>query len=72
MPFGDWIRKDLKYLIREKLNRNRIQNQKILNPDFTEYYISQHMNGKADYSTQIWSWLILHDWMEINGYTIEF
>ena len=62
VPIGKWFRHELKGFLSETLLSGRSLSRGYFNPDFIKEIIGQHLGGKADYSYQLWSLLMLELW----------
>jgi asparagine synthase (glutamine-hydrolysing) len=64
MPIGTWLRKELKFLIEEYLQEDRIQDQGVFVSRVVRDMVSNHMNGRQDTSWQLWNLIVFEHWYE--------
>lgn len=62
MPIGAWLRKELKFLIDEYLNRDLIKRQGIFNFEVIDELIKNHMRSRRDTSWHIWNLIVFQYW----------
>jgi len=62
MPLGAWLRKDLKFLIDEYLDKKSIMDQGIFNYDVIEGIIKTHLSMRHDTSWHIWNLIVFQHW----------
>ena len=62
MPVGAWLRKELKFLIDEYLNRDLIKRQGIFNFEVIDELIKNHMRSRRDTSWHIWNLIVFQYW----------
>jgi len=63
-PIAQWINKELKSSISEKLNLSRIKKQGIFNPQTIEQLVEEHWNRKKDNRMKIWSLFMFQLWYD--------
>jgi asparagine synthase (glutamine-hydrolysing) len=64
MPIGAWLRKELSFLIKEYLHKDRIEKQGIFDPRIISDMVSNHMSGRQDTSWQLWNLIVFEHWYE--------
>lgn len=62
MPIGAWFRKELRFLIDEYLDRDRIQSQDIFHYGVIRSLIDDHMNRRRDTSWHLWNLIVFQHW----------
>lgn len=62
MPIGAWLRQELKFLIDDYLDVNRIKAQDIFHHDMIQGLVRDHMTGRRDTSWQIWNLIVFQHW----------
>jgi len=62
IPLTMWLKKDLKNYMLETLNRKDIDSFGIINYDFVEKLIKDHLNNKKDNRKIIWNLIIFQNW----------
>jgi asparagine synthase (glutamine-hydrolysing) len=63
VPLKTWFRKELKDYVLDNLDLHKLQDIPGIKASKTMQMIDMHMAGKANYATQIWSLLILNQWL---------
>jgi len=66
LPLKHWLKNELKPLINQYLNLERIEQQGILNPDAVKHYLNKYASGNDYLYGRIWNLLILQMWLEKN------
>jgi len=64
MPIGAWLRKELRFLMDDYLDRSRIQKQGLFNHEVIERLISLHLNARQDTSWLLWNLIVFQHWHE--------
>jgi asparagine synthase (glutamine-hydrolysing) len=64
IPIKHWLRNELKELMFDYLNEKRIKEEGLFNHDFINTMINAHLQGKENYSHQLWSLLVFEIWKE--------
>jgi asparagine synthase (glutamine-hydrolysing) len=62
MPIGAWLRKELRFLIDDYLQRDVIRNQDIFDYATIEDLITAHMTGRRDTSWELWNLIVFQHW----------
>ncbi|PIQ86840.1 MAG: asparagine synthase (glutamine-hydrolyzing) [Candidatus Omnitrophica bacterium CG11_big_fil_rev_8_21_14_0_20_45_26] len=62
IPIGLWLRTRLKPLAERLTNPERLGRQNIFQPAFYQQFVKPHLEGKADYTWQIWSMVMFQLW----------
>jgi len=68
IPIKNWLKTDLKDLMMNYLSRERIKKAGILNPDYVEILIKEHLDNKANHAHILWAFITFHIWLEKFGY----
>lgn len=63
-PIAQWINKDLKKQIDQKLNKNRLKKQGIFNPETVKEILDEHRNRKKNNHMKIWSLFMFQLWYD--------
>lgn len=66
LPLNHWLKNELKPLIQEYLNIEKIKKQKILNPILVEQIQNNYKSGQDYLYGRIWNLLILQMWLQKN------
>jgi len=64
-PIKEWLKNDLKEYCHDALLTSNVLNQ-YFNNDNIEKLLNEHYAGKRDFQYQIWTLLILSQWIKIN------
>jgi len=62
VPLADWLRLDLKNLVKECLNKQTIEKRGYFNYSYVNELLNRHLQGKAVYTHQIWSLVVFELW----------
>lgn len=62
LPLTVWTRNDLKSLIKENLSPDYLKKQGIFSEKVYDKIISPHLEGKKDYTQQVWTLLMFQMW----------
>jgi asparagine synthase (glutamine-hydrolysing) len=62
MPVGAWLRKELRFLVDEYLQKAVIQKQGIFDYDVIHGLINDHMSGRQDTSWHLWNLIVFQYW----------
>ena len=62
IPLGEWLRTDLRDLLRETLLSDRARRRGLFEASFVAKMIDDHTQGRRDYSTRLWALLFLELW----------
>jgi len=66
VPIKNWFKKELKDYVLDNLNDRTLNDIPGIHTSNTKKMIDTHMSGKVNYSSQIWSLLILKQWLVAN------
>jgi len=64
VPIPVWLKHELRPLLQEYLAPDRLRRQGIFNPTTVSRLVSDHLEGTADYSRNIWALLVFSLWHE--------
>jgi asparagine synthase (glutamine-hydrolysing) len=62
IPVKLWLRGAVRPLAERLLSADRLREQGIFNPGFAESFLRPHIEGKADYTWQVWAALMFQLW----------
>jgi asparagine synthase (glutamine-hydrolysing) len=62
MPIGAWLRKELRFLIDDYLQKDVIRRQDIFDYETIEELITAHMTGRRDTSWELWNLIVFQHW----------
>jgi len=66
VPLGDWLRTDLKGLVREVLSVGNIKQRGWFNPAAVTTLLENHFSGREVNTHRIWALFILELWLKKN------
>ena len=64
VPVGKWFRKEMKDYIRDHLLGQQLSNRKLFKKESIEEMLKDHINGRCDYTPQLWALLNFELWCE--------
>jgi len=64
IPLRDWLRGDLRYLLDEYLNPERIRKEEVLNAEAITGLVQDHLKNRANHSHLLWSLISFQMWKE--------
>lgn len=64
VPIAYWFRGALQPFLRQTLLSEKAERRGLFNPEATRRIVDEHVNGKRDYSSQLWTLLMLELWFE--------
>jgi asparagine synthase (glutamine-hydrolysing) len=64
-PVGQWMQRDLRRLVTERLQRSRLVAAGVFRPEPLARLLEEHMAGRVDHSYRLWLLLNLEIWYEI-------
>jgi asparagine synthase (glutamine-hydrolysing) len=62
MPIGAWLKKELKFLIDDYLEEDKIKKQDIFHHEIIRDLIGRHMSGRQDTSWHLWNLIVFQHW----------
>jgi asparagine synthase (glutamine-hydrolysing) len=66
VPIKNWFKAELKEYVLDNLNGDTLRDIPGIHIENTKKMIEAHMAGKVNYASQIWSLLILNQWLTAN------
>ncbi|MFN2516873.1 MAG: asparagine synthase-related protein, partial [Pyrinomonadaceae bacterium] len=64
VPIGHWLRGELEPLLRETLTSQKALKRGLFQPEQIKRMVTWHADHKADYSSQLWTLLMLELWFQ--------
>ncbi len=65
VPIGTWLRQEMKEELLDLLSQDRIIRQGLVNPIYVKTIIDEHMNGKTNRSSELWTLYVFEKWLDI-------
>jgi len=62
IPLNIWLRRELKYLIDDYLDKGKVENAGIVNADYVEKLKMDYFSGKEYLYNRLWLLVVLHKW----------
>lgn len=62
VPISHWLKNELKSDLLDTLDRTVIAKQGLLNPDYVEFLVEEHLTGKKNNSGIIWALYVFEKW----------
>lgn len=67
IPIKNWLKTDLKDLMLEYLSPERIKRSGILNLNYVNKMVSEHLDNKQNHAHRLWSFILFNIWEEKFG-----
>ena len=64
VPISRWLKNDLKFMIDQYLDENRIREQGIFDFDIIQNLINKHHSSQTDTSWMLWNLIVFQHWYE--------
>ncbi len=64
IPIKHWLRRELRELMLDHLSERRIREAGFFNPEAVQKMIAAHLDGRKNYSHQLWALLVFEIWKE--------
>jgi asparagine synthase (glutamine-hydrolysing) len=64
IPVKHWLRKELRELMLDHLSERRIREAGFFNPEPVQKMIAAHLDGRKNFSHQLWALLVFEIWKE--------
>jgi len=64
IPVNRWLRNELRPLLAEYLNKERVRKEGFLRPDGVERIVREHLSGRRDHQYRLWALLVFAMWVE--------
>ncbi len=62
IPIKNWLKEDLKPLMLEVLDQQKIKREGFFNANYVEQLKKEHLSGKENHSHRLWSMMVLGIW----------
>lgn len=66
IPIKNWIRGELKPMMLDLLDENRIRQQGIFDADFLQTLVKSHLDGVDNHSHKLWALMVFQQWFDGN------
>jgi asparagine synthase (glutamine-hydrolysing) len=64
IPVNRWLRNELRPLLDEYLNGDRVRREGFLRPEGVERVVKEHLTGRRDHQYRLWALLVFAMWRE--------
>jgi asparagine synthase (glutamine-hydrolysing) len=64
IPVSEWLKKELKPLLLQQLDGERLRSQGIFNADYVERLIEEHLSGTKNNRKKLWTLLMFELWAD--------
>jgi asparagine synthase (glutamine-hydrolysing) len=64
VPLHTWFRGEMKWLLYEYLNKEKITREGLFNPEFVDGIVQEHLTGRRDREALLWSLVFWQMWRE--------
>jgi asparagine synthase (glutamine-hydrolysing) len=64
IPVNRWLRNELRPLLAEYLNEERVRREGFLRPKGVEQVVREHLSGRRDHQYRLWALLVFAMWVE--------
>ncbi len=67
IPIKNWIRNELKPMMLDLLNPQRIRQQGYFNDGFVSQIVEDHIQGRENHSHKLWALMVFEQWYDLYG-----
>lgn len=64
VPISHWFQNELKFDLTDTLDKSTISKQGLLNPDYVESLLNEHISGKKNNSGILWALYVFEKWYQ--------
>jgi asparagine synthase (glutamine-hydrolysing) len=64
VPIASWIRGELRPLVDETLNEEKLKREGIFNPVFVRHLLDEHWSGAGDHRKNLWTLIAFQTWWD--------
>jgi asparagine synthase (glutamine-hydrolysing) len=64
IPVNRWLRNELRPLLDEYLNAERVRREGFLRPEGVDRVVAEHLSGRRDNQYRLWALLVFSMWLE--------
>ncbi len=65
IPIKNWLKEDLKPLMLEVLDQQKIKREGFFNANYVEQLKKEHLSGKQNHSHRLWSMMVFGIWQDL-------
>lgn len=65
IPIKNWLKEDLKPLMLEVLDQEKIKREGFFNTNYVEQLKKEHLSGKENHSHRLWSMMVFGIWQDL-------
>ena len=65
IPIKNWLKEDLKPLMLEVLDQQKIKREGFFNTNYVEQLKKEHLSGKENHSHRLWSMMVFGIWQDL-------
>ena len=65
IPIKNWLKEDLKPLMLEVLDQQKIKREGFFNANYVEQLKKEHLSGKENHSHRLWSMMVFGIWQDL-------
>jgi asparagine synthase (glutamine-hydrolysing) len=67
IPIKNWIRNELRPMMIDLLNENRIKQQDFFCAEYITKLVDEHLKGVENHSHKLWALMVFEMWYELYG-----
>jgi len=67
IPIKNWIRSELRSMMLDLLDENRIKQQGFFNPFYVSQLVDEHLKGVENHSHKLWALMVFEQWYDLYG-----
>lgn len=66
IPLGEWLSRDMKYMIDQNLSVQSVEEAGIFKPDFVSGVVKAFLSGRKYMYNRVWALVVIHKWIREN------
>lgn len=71
VPLGAWFRGELRETMKQQVLASDAKIHRLLRPAFIQRLVNEHLSGRIDHGSRLWSLLTLERWMQLYRLDVE-